>query len=32
MSEELMKTLLNKYKEIKKAFELGINWLDEKAS
>lgn len=30
MSEELIKTLLNEYKETEKALELGINWLTDK--
>ena len=30
MREELIKTLLNEYKEKKKALELGIDWLNEK--
>ncbi|MCI6692279.1 MULTISPECIES: hypothetical protein [unclassified Clostridium] len=30
MREELIKTLLNEYKETKKALELGIDWLNEK--
>ena len=30
MREELVKKLLDEYKETEKALELGINWLDEK--
>ena len=30
MREELIKTLLNEYKETEKALELGINWLADK--
>ena len=30
MREELIKTLLDEYKETEKALELGINWLNEK--
>ena len=30
MRDELIKTLLNEYKETQKALELGMNWLNEK--
>lgn len=30
MSQELINTLLNEYKETEKALELGMNWLDDK--
>jgi len=30
MREELVKKLLDEYKETEKALELGINWLDQK--
>ena len=30
MNEELIKTLIDEYKETKKALELGISWLNEK--
>lgn len=30
MREELIKKLLNEYKETEKALEIGIDWLNEK--
>ena len=30
MSQELINTLLNEYKETEKALELGMDWLDDK--
>lgn len=30
MREDLIKTLLNEYKETEKALELGIDWLNDK--
>ncbi|MCR1952109.1 MULTISPECIES: hypothetical protein [unclassified Clostridium] len=30
MREDLVKTLLNEYKETEKALELGIDWLNDK--
>lgn len=30
MRDELIKTLLNEYKETEKALEIGIDWLNEK--
>ncbi|MCF0148229.1 MULTISPECIES: hypothetical protein [unclassified Clostridium] len=30
MREELVKKLLNEYKETEKALELGIDWLNDK--
>lgn len=30
MNEELIKTLLNEYKETEKALKLGMDWLNEK--